>query len=315
LSALRLLAPAKLNLVLRVLGRRDDGYHRIETLFHAIDLCDELRAAPADVTSLVVSADDPRDAVPADDDNLVLRAARAFAPRAGPAPAPRPGFRFALRKRIPNGAGLGGGSSDAAAALRLCNELWGRPLDAAALHAVASRLGADVAFFLRGGSQWGRGIGDELSPAPDVPARHFLLLVPPFACATDAVYENFTANWNAPLRTASIPVARDRHLEDSALPDRFENDLEAAAERVRPELRQLRSRARGLGAGVRGAELPLHMTGSGSALFVPAADAGEVAVLVAALAPLRDDGVRLVASRTLARLPEPQPAGTAEDGG
>jgi 4-diphosphocytidyl-2-C-methyl-D-erythritol kinase len=313
-NALRLLAPAKLNLVLEVVGRREDGLHRIQTLFHAIDLCDVLAAEPAAEASLVVTAGDPRDAVPADEDNLVLRAARAFAARAAAAGRRAPALRFALHKRIPHGSGLGGGSSDAAAALRLCNELAGRPFAGSDLHALAVGLGADVAYFLRGGSQWGRGIGDELTPAQDVPARHFLLVVPPYGCATRAVYENFAANWNAALRSASIPSARDRHQEDSALRDGFANDLETAAERVRPELRGLRIRAGGLGAGVRPG-FALHMTGSGSALFAAAADADEVAALAAALAPLGDEGVRLVAARTLARLPEPVPADVAAEGG
>jgi 4-diphosphocytidyl-2-C-methyl-D-erythritol kinase len=300
-SALRLRTPAKLNLVLRVVGRRADGYHLLETLFHAIDLQDELRAERAPALSLQVTAADARDLVPAGDDNLVVRAARAFSAQAGLAP----GFRLALHKRIPNGAGLGGGSSDAAATLRLCNELCGRPLADPALHALARGLGADVAFFLAGGSQWGHGIGDELTPAPAIAEGCFVLLVPPFGCATAAVYKNLERDWNALPAIARVPDVRDRLHEDSVLRFRFENDLESAAEQVRPELRQIKGRARAMlaGAGVAGTG-PVCMTGSGSTLFVPVG-AASAAPVADALAPLQALGVRVLVTRSLPDLPAP----------
>lgn len=325
MNGLALPAPAKLNLGLRVVGRRADGRHLLVTLFHAIDLCDELIAAPATGAPaapalagprLAVRADDPRDLVPADDGNLVLAAARAFAAAAG---RPLP-LRFALHKRIPHGAGLGGGSSDAAAALRLCNQLAPAPLPAARLEELARGLGADVAFFLRGGSQWGTGVGDVLAPARDVPPRHFVLIVPPFGCPTGEVYKNHAAHWKPSLAADSIPGARDGHHQDSEVSDvshvsgarggsagegseqdPFANDLAASAERVRPELRRLRTRVAELGVAA-------HLTGSGSTLFAEAADEGAAAGLAARLAPLGSDGVRLLRARSLAVLPEARAA-------
>ncbi|MGE3175248.1 MAG: 4-(cytidine 5'-diphospho)-2-C-methyl-D-erythritol kinase [Planctomycetota bacterium] len=290
---LRLFCPAKLNLGLRVLGRRADGYHLLDTVMHAIDLGDELYARPVAGgagPTLAVSADDPRDALPPDDDNLVLRAARAWGSRAGAAVR----LAFALHKRVPHGGGLGGGSSDAAAALRLCNAfaeaLGAVPLDLAALHDLARGLGADVPFFLRGGTQRGRGIGDELEPVADPPARWFTLLVPPFGCPTVAVYKNLASPWQATFDTASMREFRDSHHNDFAR-NRFVNDLTAAAERVRPELAQLRRRAGDLGVAV-------AMTGSGSVLFATAADEGEARTHRERLAPFCGEGVRLLAARS-----------------
>lgn len=290
--ALSLFCPAKLNLYLRITGRRADGYHLLATLLHAIDLGDELGAERTDGgLELSIAAADPRDALPVQDDNLVLRAARAFAQAAGV----RPGFRFWLQKRIPHGGGLGGGSSDAAAALRLCNALCARdgdrgPLDAAALHAIARTLGADVPFFLRGGSQWGFGVGDELEPCSVAP-QHFTLLVPPFGCPTADVYKNFAAHWNGTFDAASIRCVRDSHHNDFASRDGFVNDLAAAAERVRPELQQLRRQAADLGVGV-------AMTGSGSVLFAAAPSRALAEGQRQRLAPLQQLGVRLLAARS-----------------
>ncbi len=317
LTALRLFCPAKLNLQLRIVGKRADGYHLLETLFHAIDLGDDLVARRTTAGfSLSISADDARDLVPADDDNLVLRAARAFVA----ATSHGGGFAFHLHKRVPNGAGLGGGSSDAAAALRLCNALCGSRLDAGAMHELARSLGADVPFFFAAGSQWGRGVGDELSPAR-VPPFHATLVVPPFGCPTVAVYKNYSANWKQGFATASVRGVRERHHNDCAdfaAGDEVVNDLEAAAERVRPELAQLRRRAVDLGVA------SIAMTGSGSTLFAPAIDAAAAAVDRARLLPLQDAGVRLLAVRSLESTPMPMPAswpdasaapGRCEDGG
>jgi 4-diphosphocytidyl-2-C-methyl-D-erythritol kinase len=306
MTALRLRAPAKLNLGLRIVGRRADGYHLLDTLYHALELADDLVASPTGgELGLAITADDARDLLPVRDDNLVLRAARAFAQRAGTQPA----FHFALHKRIPHGGGLGGGSSDAAAALRLCNALAGAPLDRAALHELARGLGADVPFFLSAGSQRGRGIGDELVPEASVPSRHFLLLVPPFGCDTAAVYENHAAHWNGSFDAATVSDARDQHHKDLLLRDRFENDLTAAAERVQPGLRDLRLRARALGAP------DLYLTGSGSALYLACEGEDQVAAARARLWPLLASGVRLIATRSAAAPREPQPVSGAGGGG
>ncbi len=167
---LHLFAPAKVNLSLEILGRRPDGYHDVRTVLQAIDLCDELMFEAADALTLHV---EPEGAAPLED-NLVLRAARrlrhAFNVQAGAS--------ISLRKRIPMSAGLGGGSSDAAAALRGLRQLWKLPVSAHGLMAIAAELGSDVPFFLEGGTALGEGKGDILTPLPRPVERFAVVLVP-----------------------------------------------------------------------------------------------------------------------------------------
>ncbi len=282
--ALCLPARAKLNLVLRIVGRRADGYHLLETLFHPLALHDDVVVVRADAgITLQVTAEHESLVVSSGADNLVVRALVRLAEHVGH----RGGFAVHLHKRIPHGGGLGGGSSDAAAALRLGNELLGRPLAETALAQLAVALGADVPFFLRGGSQWGRGIGDELTPV-DVPPRWFVLLVPPFGCPTADVYKTYAALWKSSAPQASVAEITVPDTRDPALRNAFHNDLEPAAERVRPQLADLRGRVVGMGyPGVR-------MTGSGSALFVACDDAVAAQRCAERPQPLRADGVRLL---------------------
>lgn len=283
-------ARAKLNLSLRIVGRRADGYHLLETLFHTLELHDDLQVACVGTgLTLAVTADEPSLQVSPGPDNLVLRALARFSERVGY----RGGFAARLHKRIPHGGGLGGGSSDAAAALRLANALLGAPLADAELAALAVPLGADVPFFLRGGTQWGTGIGEQLT-AVDVPPRHYVLVVPPFGCPTADVYKSFAAAWKggpAPDTVRAIPVP---DTTDALLRMGFHNDLQAAAERVRPELAALRQRVVALG------RREVGMTGSGSTLFVSTPDAEAAQQCAHDLAPLTAAGVRLVVTRSAA---------------
>ncbi len=282
-------APAKLNLELRVVGRRADGYHLLETLFHAIELHDDLwlRPAPGAAVALRVTADEPSLAVAPGADNLVVRALEALRAAFGR----RDGLEVHLHKRIPAGGGLGGGSSDAATALRLGAALLGVDPAAAALHDLARQLGADVPFFLAGGSQWGRGVGDELTPCR-VPPRHFVLVLPPFGCATAEVYKMFAAGWNGSAAAASVPGSTVSGMADASERMAFHNDLLLAAERVQPTLGPLRRRVADLtGAAV-------GMTGSGSTLFVACDDAAAARRCREALAPLEDSGAKLLVTRS-----------------
>ena len=161
--------PAKLNLQLAVGPPRADGYHDLVTVFHAVSLFDEVTAEPAGRDGVTVTGEGA-DRVPADQDNLALRAVAALRGRGGPggrrAGARRPaGVHITIAKRIPVAAGLAGGSADAAAALVACNELWGSGLSQPQLLEVAARVGSDVAFALLGGTAVGRGRGERLTPA------------------------------------------------------------------------------------------------------------------------------------------------------
>ena len=162
--ALSRLAPAKVNLGLHVLRRRADGFHELETVFAPLSWADEIRADAHDGLALTTSDG----ALPTDRGNLVWRAAELLAEHVGI----RPRARLHLHKRVPYGAGLGSGSSDAAATLRLCADLWDLDVPEPDLHALAARLGADVPFFLRdslprtrsGGAMLGTGLGGDLAP-------------------------------------------------------------------------------------------------------------------------------------------------------
>ena len=221
-------APAKLNLALVVGPVREDGKHEVATVLQRLDLGDRVALEPAPALAVEGFAGD----------TLVRSALERLAERA----AVEPRWRVVLTKRIPVAAGLGGGSSDAATALRLANETLADPLDAAALHAVAAGLGADVPFFLRDGPQLGRGDGSELTPL-DLPQDYWVLLVLPHDVgkeSTAAVYGRFderggAAGWEervAVLDQALALTRRPRHL--AALPP---NDL--ATSPLTAELREL----------------------------------------------------------------------------
>jgi 4-diphosphocytidyl-2-C-methyl-D-erythritol kinase len=269
---LALEAFAKVNRRLLVLGKRPDGYHEIDTLFQTIDLADRLILEPA--PDLTLSLDDPR--LTAGEDNLVLRAARALQKAAGVSK----GASLRLEKRIPWGAGLGGGSADAAAALHGLAALWELPAAPEALQPVAASVGSDVAFFLHGGRARGTGRGENVEPLPDAPDEWLVLLFPPFGMATPDVYRALDAPEFA-RRSASGVFARDR------------NDLEAAAERLRPELRVLREALLSAGA------VAARLSGSGSTVFGLFGNEAE-ARLAASLLEGRKDA-RAVVVRTVPR--------------
>lgn len=284
-------ARAKLNLGLRIVGRRADGYHLLETLFHALELHDDLELQRTQgPIALAVTAEDAALLVTAGPDNLVVRALTALLRHTRSSG----GFAARLHKRIPPGGGLGGGSSDAAAALRLGNALLGSPLAIEELAVLAAGLGADVPFFLRGGSQWGRGIGDVLSPA-DVAPQHFVLVVPPFGCPTSDVYRSFSfpAAWKGePSGDTVHPIAVVDSTHGSSR--KYPNDLQTAAEAIRPELRILRQRVEVL------VQREVAMTGSGSTLFVPCDNSAEAQCCAASLASLGQEGVRTLVTRSAA---------------
>ncbi len=181
-SPLTVRCPAKVNLHLEVLGKRADGYHELRTVFAAVGVWDELVLEPAP-EGVVTLAVEPAGVVSADEGNLVVRAAHRLLRQL---PGAR-GVRMTLRKRIPVAAGLGGGSSDAAAALAGLALLWGADGSWAGLQPVAAALGADVPYFLVGGTALGSGRGCEVEPLPDLPPL-WAVLIPGRKVSTAAVY-------------------------------------------------------------------------------------------------------------------------------
>jgi len=236
---LALRAYAKLNLTLKITGRRPDGYHTLRSLVVAVDWADEVHLEPIPRRRIEIRTM-PDLHIP-HEENLVFRAAKLLWERF----TPREGVRIVLLKDIPMGAGLGGGSSDAAATLVGLNELWDLGLDAGGLKEFAWELGADVPFFLGESPAWMEGIGDILTPAREGIPPAFLVLVPPFACSTPEVYRIYD----------ELPETKPGPSE------RFPNDLWPAAVALRPELSRYAEELRGLG------EIGVGMSGSGSALF------------------------------------------------
>lgn len=220
-------APAKVNLYLHVVGRRADGYHLLDTLMVFTELGDRIVAAPADALSLAV--DGPfADRLPANaDDNLVMKAARALAAAAGVTS----GARLRLTKNLPVSAGLGSGSSDAAAALKALTRLWQVPDGAVDLPALALSLGADVPACLVADSVFVGGIGEVLTPAPRLPAVDILLVNPGVQLATISVFEARRGGFNPEARFDEPPQSVRALAE--ILEDR-DNDLAEPATRLTP---------------------------------------------------------------------------------
>ena len=246
-------APAKINLWLNVVGRRADGYHLLDSLVAFADLADEIEASPSDRLSL--SVDGPFAATLVDEaDNLVLKAARLLAARAGVAP------RVALRlgKHIPVAAGLGGGSADAAAALRALIDLWRVALPVEELFDLAARLGADVPMCLAGRAALASGVGERLVPAPPLPPCAILLVNPGTPLPTPEVFAKRQGAFSPPriLRPWTDAASFAATLAERG------NDLTDAAVALRPEIAQVLAFLR-TSLGV----LHAAMSGSGATCF------------------------------------------------
>ena len=181
---MQLFAPAKINLSFKILGRRADGFHEIETLMAPISLRDELTIEPNE-SGFLFATDDPT--LPAGQDNLVVRAAASFFGEM----KEEPRVRITLRKEIPHGAGLGGGSSDAASTLLGLNALYGGRLLPSRLTNLAAGIGSDVPFFLGQSAAWCRGRGELVEPAAKIPQMPLLLLKPEFGVSTPWAYQRW----------------------------------------------------------------------------------------------------------------------------
>ncbi len=236
------LAPAKLNLFLHVVGQREDGLHELQTLFQLLDFGDLLSF---EVTENGSISRDGGSALPAED--LCVRAARALQ-QAGNTGL---GARIQLTKRIPVGAGLGGGSSDAATVLVALNQLWGTGLKEDDLADIGQSLGADVPLFVRGSSAWGEGIGEQLTPT-DLPLRQFCVVWPDVQVSTKTIFSDPELTRNTPRIRIPGPFEGDRR-----------NDLEPVARRRFPEVGECLDWLGQFGAA--------RMTGSGSAAFLAVA--------------------------------------------
>lgn len=251
---IRLNAPAKINLTLAIHGRRPDGFHELESWVMRIDLCDELEFRVSDRWTLEVESADAD--VNDDEQNLVARAATLLARHADRSRS----ASVILRKAIPSGAGLGGGSSDAAATLRGLNTLWNLNFPDERLAEIAAELGSDIPFFFGPPSAVMRGRGERVEPAGDTWHGWVGLIVPPYKLSTAAVY----ARHRHDLSASHISLAEIRRLGSQGTRNwglLLFNDLEPAAFALEPRLARLRETAQDAGGRA------VRMTGSGSCLF------------------------------------------------
>ena len=243
-------APAKINLFLRVLRKRVDGYHDIVSLMQKISLYDELMFFPR-TTGIILRC--PGSNLPTSEDNLVFRAAQSiFSYTNYPY-----GAEITLTKKIPLAAGLGGGSSDAATTLIALNKIFSLNLKKNELMNLGAKIGADVPFFIFGNNALASGIGDQLKALQDLPKIYLVLIKPPFELSTKMVYKKLNLRLTRGKNNYSIP----RFLKMSDIIQELHNDLESVSLKMHPELRDLKQMLLRHGA------LGALMSGSGPTVF------------------------------------------------
>jgi 4-diphosphocytidyl-2-C-methyl-D-erythritol kinase len=248
------LAAAKINLFLDVLRRREDGYHDIETLYQPVSLWDEL-AFERTPAGIEISGDDP--SIPWNEDNLCHRAARLVLDRSGAGG----GVRITVSKGIPAGAGLGGGSSDAAATLLAVNELYGCGCSNAELRELALTLGSDVPFFVFGAPAIGRGRGELLEGAPGLPGGWILLVKPEVSVSTSWAYRNFNFILTTGMAGATLTALLEGIQRFPAVKLETRNSFEAGVVEHFPRVAGI------LAALKREGPVLSSLSGSGSACF------------------------------------------------
>lgn len=256
MSALTLPAPAKLNLMLHILGRRDDGYHELQTLFQFLDYSDELSFDRRPDSQIRLLTDLPG---VAPENNLIVRAARLLQQATGC----RIGADIQLLKRLPMGGGIGGGSSDAATTLLGLNHLWGLHLPLAQLAELGLRLGADVPVFVHGQAAFAEGVGERLTPV-ELPEPWYLVVRPPVSVSTAEIF-------SAPELTRDTPAITVR----SVLGQAGRNDCQPVVEKRYPEIcNALRLLNKFVSA---------RLTGTGSCIFGSFAEQAQAEAVARAL--------------------------------
>jgi 4-diphosphocytidyl-2-C-methyl-D-erythritol kinase len=274
----RVRVPSKINLHLGVGPLRSDGFHELNTVYHAIALFDELTARPGDTLALTMEGEGAG-ALALDETNLIIRAARALAARTRqPAHA-----RLHLRKSIPLAAGLAGGSADAAATLLACDLLWGTGMSREELAEIGATLGSDIPFLLHGGTALGTGHGEAISPILARPTTwHWVVALADGGLATPDVYRKLdemrAGAWApAPLGDADKLMAALRQRDPEVLGAQLANDLQPATLALRPELADV------LKAGSEAGALAGLVSGSGPTCVFLAADAADATRIAAEL--------------------------------
>jgi len=245
-------APAKINVHLKVTGRRPDGYHELVSIMVPVDIFDVIDLKVSSGAGIRISCRGRE--IPADESNLAYRAARDFMSLAGI----REGVSISLAKNIPVAAGLGGGSSDGAAVLIALNRMYSRPLSQAELHKLALNLGADVPFFLMGGPCLATGVGEILEPIHNWPEAWYVIVTPPIQVSTAWVYRNLKLKLTTGEYDYIVKTLKNGTFTISGL---LENDLETVTTASFPLINTLKKLL--VDAGAEGA----IMSGSGPSVF------------------------------------------------
>ena len=292
ISPFSILSFAKVNLSLRILGKRPDNYHEIQTVLRTVSLHDRLNVVKTSGGEIVFTCDDP--AIPVDDSNLVVKAAEALREKF----RVRSSCQIQLTKRIPVQAGLGGGSSNAAITLLALTRVWSLPATLDELLELAATLGADVPFFLEGGCALATGIGTELTPLRDLPQQQILIVAPSVTVSTAIAYQTLKAPALTTFDSVSrLAISRTQAIFSDSKPwlvcDHLENDFERVIFDIEPEI--LRVKEALIQAGARCALL----AGSGSSVF-GIFDSNEV-LSSAAQALQQESGWRIFSCVTLSR--------------
>ena len=245
---------AKINWTLRILGRRDDGFHELFTVFQAISLHDTLRFEKSD--ELWLRCNDRR--IPTDDRNLIIKAAKALQSSLGRAA----GARMHLEKRIPSSGGLGGGSSDAAVALIGLSKVWNVDITGGQLSHLAAEIGSDVSFFLHGGTAIGSGRGEAIDPVEGISAENMLVVTPGIRVSTRRAFADLNADaLTSDERDHILTVCRNEAGSLDPLHSVLKNDFEASVFAAYPEIARVKQTLFDLGA------VNAAMSGSGASVF------------------------------------------------
>ncbi len=261
-GGIRALAPAKINLYLEVMGRRPDGFHEIDTIIQAVTLYDEIEFRQRDHGEIQLElVNSP--GLPAGEENLVFRAAQLLCARL---PGPRPPLSIRLKKNIPIGAGLGGGSSDAAATLMALSTLWGMNLAMEEILELASKLGSDVPFFLYGGTARCQGRGERVTSLEDFSEPfHFVLAFPGFQIPTSLIYRELDRldKFHTSLTSIKSLDTMSQKLVQGGMPSKtlLFNRLELIACKAFPELESFKKEIQ------KEPFFAVLMSGSGSTIY------------------------------------------------
>jgi 4-diphosphocytidyl-2-C-methyl-D-erythritol kinase len=252
-STFRIHSFAKVNLALSVLGRRADGYHDIQTIFQTINISDELEFQ--DAPQLELHCENLDGVLP--ENNLVWKAAALFAEMLGQ----KRGVSITLRKKIPAGAGLGGGSGNAAAALLGLRRFWSLDVPDSSLHSLATRIGSDVPFFLYGGTALGIGRGENISPLPDPPAQYLVVIFPGIHVSTSEAYRSLKLGLTSSTEDHRIQRFCGQVKEGKIHLAEIFNDFEASILSAYPPIMEAKSFLKSRGS------VATLLSGSGSSVF------------------------------------------------